>query len=239
VWISQGDRPRAEAIGLTLVDAASVVATHLSELLRRHAHELVGRQEMQELLAVCAKEAPKLVEDVVPATITLGELVRVVRGLLREQLSVRDLRTILEAVADAAPRSKDTGFLVESARRRLSRQITAKVTGGASAVRAITLDRPSEELLRSSLGVSDGEAALAPDLEVARQFISQLESHAASLSAAGHMAVILAPPDLRRPLFDFASRFVPDLAVISARELIPGTGVEPAGVLQFAGRSAA
>jgi len=239
VWISGGDRPRAEAIGLTLVDAASVVATHLSELLRRHAHELVGRQEMQELLAVCAKEAPKLVEDVVPATITLGELVRVVRGLLREQLSVRDLRTILEAVADAAPRSKDTSFLVEAARRRLSRQITAKVTGGAGAVRAITLDRPSEELLRSSLGVSDGEAALAPDLEVARQFISQLETHAASLSAAGHMAVILSPPDLRRPLFDFASRFVPDLAVISARELIPGTGVEPAGVLQFAGRSAA
>jgi len=239
VWISQGDRPRAEALGLTLVDAASVVATHLSELLRRHAHELVGRQEMQELLAVCAKEAPKLVEDVVPATITLGELVRVVRGLLREQLSVRDLRTILEAVADAAPRSKDTGFLVEAARRRLSRQITAKVTGGAGAVRAITLDRPSEELLRSSLGVSDGEAALAPDLEVARQLIAQLETHASSLSAAGHLPVVLAPPDLRRPLFDFASRFVPDLAVISARELIPGTGVEPAGVLQFAGRSAA
>ncbi|AKU93009.1 flagellar biosynthesis protein FlhA [Vulgatibacter incomptus] len=239
VWIQTRDRPKAEALGLTLVDAASVVATHLSELLRRHAHELVGRQETQELLSVCAREAPKLVEDVVPATITLGELVRVLRGLLREQLSVRDLRTILEAVADAAPRSKDTAFLVEQARRRLSRQITGRVRDGAGPVRAITLDRATEELLRGSLGVSDGEAALAPDLETARQLIAQLETLSAALSAAGNVPVLLAPPDLRRPLFDFASRFVPELQVISARELVPGTSVEPAGLLQVTMKTAA
>jgi len=237
-WILPKDRQRAESLGLTLVDPSSVMATHLSELLRRHAHELIGRQEVQELLAVCAKEAPKLVDDVIPAIVSLGELVRVLRGLLREQLSVRDLRTILEAVADAAPRSKETAFLVEQTRRRLARLITAKVSGGSGVVHAITLDRSAEEMLRSSMGISDGEAALAPDLESARQLISTLESQASSLSAAGRLPVLLSPPDLRRPLFDFASRFVPELWVISARELLPGTAVEPAGVLLLPMRAA-
>ncbi len=233
VWISPADRPRAEQAGLTLVDPASVLTTHLSELLRRNAYELIGRQEVQELVAALSKEAPKLVEDVLPGTINLGELVRVVRGLLREGISVRDLRTVLEAVADAAPKSKDTLFLVEQARRRLSRQITSKVADAAGTVRALTLDRATEDQLRSSVGASDGELALAPDVETARRLIHALEQKAASLAAEGRPAVVLAPPDLRKPLFDFASRFVPDLFVVSARELVPGTTVEPAGLVQL------
>ena len=239
VWILTADRPRAEAMGLTLVDAASVITTHVSELLRRNAHELVGRQEVQELLGVVGREAPKLVEDTVPGTLTLGELVRVVRGLLREGVSVRDLRTVLEAVADAAPRSKDTSYLVESARRRLGRSITARAAGSDGAVRALTLDRPTEELLRQTLGASDGEPALAPDVETARRLVASLEGRATQLAAAGPPGVLLAPPDLRRPLYDFASRFVPDVLVVTARELVPGTTVEPAGVIQAQGALAA
>jgi flagellar biosynthesis protein FlhA len=219
-------------MGLTVVDAASVVTTHVSELLRRNAHELVGRQEVQELVGVVGREAPKLVEDVVPGILTLSDLVRVVRGLLREGVSVRDLRTVLEAVADAAPRSKDTTYLVEAARRRLSRHITARAAGQDGAVRALTLDRPTEELLRSTLGASDGEPALAPDVETARRLVASLESRATQLAAAGQPVVLLAPPDLRRPLFEFASRFVPDVVVVTARELVPGTTVEPAGTVQ-------
>jgi flagellar biosynthesis protein FlhA len=232
IWIAQADRARAEAGGLTLVDAASVVTTHVAELLRRSAHEIVGRQEVQELLAVVGREAPKLVEDVVPGTVTLGELVRVLRGLLREGLSVRDLRTILEAVADAAPRSKDTAWLVESARRRLARQITARAVSSDGVVHALALDRATEETLRATLGASDGEPALAPDVEVARRLVASLETAATQLATAGNPVVVLAPPDLRRPLWDFASRFVPDLLVVTARELVPGTAVEPAGTLQ-------
>jgi flagellar biosynthesis protein FlhA len=234
VWIAQGDRARAEAMRLTLVDASSVVTTHLSELLRRNAYELIGRQEVQELLAVVGKEAPKLVEDTVPGTVSLGELVRVVRGLLREGVSVRDLRSILEAVADAAPRSKETPWLVEQARRRLARQITARVAGPDGVVRALTLDRGLEESLRASLGASDGEVALAPDMETARRLIASLEAQAARLATAGSAVVVLAPPDLRRPLYDFAVRFVPELWVVTARELVAGTTVEPAGTIQLA-----
>jgi flagellar biosynthesis protein FlhA len=188
-------------------------------------------------LGACAKEAPKLVEDAVPGAISLGELVRVLRGLLKENISVRDLRTILEAVADAAPRSKDTGFLVEQVRKRLARQITARVSENGS-VHALALDRSTEELLRQSLGQSDGELTLAPDLDTARRLVTALESQASALATAGKPAVVLAPPDLRRPLFDFASRFVPDLWVVSARELVPGTAIESAGVIALKGIAA-
>jgi len=119
---------------------------------------------------------PKLVEDVVPNTITLGELVRVLRQLLRENLSVRDLRTVLEGVADAAARSKDTSYLVENVRRRLFRQVTSRVADSKGVVHALTLDRPSEEQLRRTLGQSDGEATLAPDVATARRLVTSLEA---------------------------------------------------------------
>ena len=237
LWVVPTDRARAEAAGLTVVDPPSVMTTHLSEVLRRNIHELVGRQEVQELLAALGKEAPKLVEDTIPGTISLGDLVRVVRGLLREGLSVRDLRTILEGVADAAPRSKDTAFLVEQVRRRLFRQITAKVADPSGVVRAVTLDRAAEDTLRRTLGQSDGEATLAPDIDTARRLVNALEERAARFAADGQPTVIIAPPDLRRPLFDFASRFVPDLSVITARELVPGTSVEPVATIELAGHA--
>jgi flagellar biosynthesis protein FlhA len=233
VWIKPTERAAAEAKGLTLVDPASVLTTHLSELLKRSAYELLGRQEAQELIGTVAKEAPKLVEETIPGAVTLGELVRVLRGLLREGVSIRDMRTVLEAVADSAPRSKDIGFLVEQARRRLARQITTRLADPSGVVRAITLDRGVEEQLRASLVQSDGEAQLSPNLELAKTLLGQLESRAAALATAGHSAVLLAPPDLRRPIFDFAHRFTPDLWVVSARELLPGTTVEPAGTLQL------
>ena len=97
---------------------------------------------------------------------------------------------------------------------------------------ALTLDWPAEEVLRSTLGASDGEPALAPDVETARRLVASLEARATKLSASGQPVVLLAPPDLRRPLFEFASRFVPEVLVVTARELVPGTNVEPAGTLQ-------
>ena len=232
VWVTPEQRAAAEARGYTLVDGPSVVTTHLSELIRRNAHELIGRQEVQELLGTCAKEAPKLVEDTVPGVVSLGELVRVLRGLLREGISVRDLRSILEAVADAAPRSKDAHFLVEQVRRRLARQITSRVAE-RGVVHALTLERPAEDALRQSLGQNDGEPTIAPDLDTARRLISSLETRASTLVAAGKSPVLLAPTDLRKPLFDFMSRFVPDLCVVSARELVPGTTIEPAGTVSL------
>ena len=237
VWIPNENRSQAEMMGLTIVDPASVLTTHLSEAIKKNAHELIGRQEVQDLLAVIGKESPKLVEDVIPNAVTLGEFVRVVRGLLRESLSVRDLATVLEAVADAAPRSKDPGFLVEQVRRRLFRQITSRIADASGTVHAVTLDRESEDVLRRSLGASEGEAVLAPDIDTARKLVAELEKMAARQAAEGRSIVVITSPDLRRPLFDFGSRFVNDLFVITARELTPGTSVQPVGTIELANRA--
>jgi flagellar biosynthesis protein FlhA len=140
-----------------------------------------------------------VVEDVVPGTISLGELVRVVRLMLKEGLSIRDFRSILEGVGDAAPRSKDTGFLVEQVRRRLARQITSRVADAKGVVHALTLDRNTEELLRKSLGQSEGEATLAPDVATAKRFISNLEAHAANFAATGRPTTLVTSPDLAPP----------------------------------------
>jgi flagellar biosynthesis protein FlhA len=126
---------------------------------------------------------PKLVEDVVPGTISLGELVRVMRGVLREGLSVRDLRGVLEGVADAAPRSKDTAFLVEQVRRRLFRQITARVADDSGVVHALTLDRGSEDLLRKSLGRATARRRWRRTSPPRRRFVGTLEAHAAQPGA--------------------------------------------------------
>jgi len=230
-WVGDEQRAEAEARGYTVIDTASVLTTHLGELLRKNAYDLIGRQETQELLDVVKLTAPRLVDEVVPNVVSLGELAQVVRGLLREGVSVRDFRSILEAVADAAPRSKEEYHLVEAARLRLRRQITSQVADEGE-VKAITLDRITENALRQTLGQSDGEIIIAPDVDTARNLIGSLEEHAAQLASMGYPTVVLAPPDLRRPLFHFASRFIPDLWVISARELVPGTQVEPVGVLQ-------
>jgi flagellar biosynthesis protein FlhA len=234
-WIPVDQRSAAEMRGFTVVDAASTITTHLGELLRTHAHELVGRQEVQELIAVVAKDSPKLVEDIVPAVVNLGDVVAVVRRLLKEGLSVRDLRTVLESMAECAPRSKDPVFLAEQARRRLARHITNRIAGKNNVVRAITLDRSTEQLLRQSLGASDGEPVLALDVENARRLVERLEGLASRMLASGAPVVVLVPPDLRRAFYDFASRFVPDLWVVCAKELLPSTTIEPAGVLHVQG----
>ncbi len=233
VWIPKEQRSAAEAKGLSLVDPASVITTHLSELVHRHAHDLMGRQEIQELLALTAKSAPKLVESVVPTVVTLAEVVGVTRGLLREGVSVRDFRTVLEALADAAPRSKDASYLLESVRRRLAGQLSARLKDGDAALHVITLARRTEDTLRATLVTQEGDVILAPDVETARRLVGLLERHANTLASEGRPTVVLCPPDLRRALFDLLHRFVPDVHVVTARELAVGVSLKPVGVLDL------
>lgn len=232
-WIAANRRSAAEMQGLTIVDPPSAITTHVGEVLRRNAHEIIGRQELQEHLAVLAKQFPKLVEDVVPGAVGLGEVLAVVRGLLREGVGIRDLRGVLESIAEAAPRSKDPVFLIEHTRRRLARQISARLADEHGKTRAIVIDRATEATMRSAMAQADGEPVLALDIESARRLIEGIERHAARLLAEGAPVVVLAPPDLRRPLFDLVSRFIPDLWVVSARELVSSVTLDPVGTLQL------
>ncbi len=227
-WVEKQKATAAERMGYSLVDPASVVTTHLGEVLRRNAHELVGRQETQELLNVVARSNPKLVEDVIPGVVTLGELAVVVRNLLQEGVSIRDFRTIIEAVADAAQKSKEPHFLTDAVRGRLCRVITSRIAED-DVVHAVVLSPDTELTLRAALGHNDGEVVLAPDIHTARGLLDGLKRETAELAGQGLPAVVIAPPDLRRPLFLFAARFVADLTVVSARELAPGTRIERHG----------
>ncbi len=235
-WVTNEVKAKAQRQGLTVVDPASVVTTHIDEVIRRHLHEIVGRQEVQELLALLGKENPKMIEEIVPQMISLGELSMVMRGLLREGISVRDLRTILETVAEH-PGKKDVPFLIEQCRRRLSRQLSARLAPNDRRIPVVTLDRELEGALRASLGVSDGETALAPAIDIARKIVDTLQERAAVQTTEGIPLVVVAPSDLRRPLFEFVSRFVPEVNVVTPREIASGFTVEPVATITLPARN--
>ena len=235
-WVTPEVKAKAQRQGLTVVDPASVVTTHLDEVIRRHLHEIVGRQEVQELLALLGKENPKLVEEVVPSMISLGELSMIMRGLLREGISVRDIRTILETVAEN-PGKKDIGWLVEQCRRRLSRQLSARLAQNERRIPVVTLDRELEAALRQSMGVADGETTLAPSIDIARKIVDTLQERAVVQTTEGIPLVVVAPSELRRPLFDFVSRFVPEVNVVTPREIASGFTVEPVATIMLPARN--
>ncbi len=235
-WVTSEVKAKAQRQGLTVVDPSSVVVTHIDEVVRRHLHEIVGRQEVQELLTLLAKENPKLVEEIVPQMISLGELSMIMRGLLREGISVRDIRTILETVAEN-PGKKDIAFLTEQCRRRLSRQLSGRLANPERRIPVVTLDRELEQALRSSLGVADGEMTLAPAIDIARKLVDTLQERAAIQTTEGIPLVVVAPSDLRRPLFEFVSRFVPEVNVVTPREISSGFTVEPVATITLPARN--
>ena len=225
IWITEEHKEQADQLGYTVVDCATVVATHLSELLKDNAHELVGRQEMQELLDVFAKQAPKVVEDLIPEKFQLGDILKVVKNLLREQLSVRDLRTILEALADHVHLTKNTEILTEFVRQRLARYISSRLKAQDEQVHVMTCDGSLEEAFRGQIQQVDGDFHLGITAQVAEQLITELERGMNDMSMMGLQPVLLVSPELRRPVRNLLERFLPQLMVISHKEVAQGTHI--------------
>jgi flagellar biosynthesis protein FlhA len=232
-WIMPRDRDMAEALGYTVVDHATVIATHLGELIRNQAHRLLGRQEVQHLLSLLAEKYPKLVDDVVPALLSLGDVLRVLRNLLRERISIRDLRTAMEAVADLSEQTKDSEQLTELVRERLAPQITASVRGPDGSVAALALDPRLEEVLRASLRDIATGAGGALDPRLLRGLAEQAEQALAKFSVLGVAPLVIAPPDLRRYVRAIFEHKVSQYAVVSFREIEPSA---PLRVVDSLGR---
>ncbi len=237
--IAPRDREMAEALGYTVVEPATVIATHLGELMRTNAHRLVGRQEAQHLVDVLARNAPKVIDDVIPNLLSLGEVLRVIRNLLREGVSIRDLRSIFEALADIAPQTKDPEQLTEMVREKLGAHITTRFRGTDGGIAALALGADVEDLLRQSLrDIATGAGgALAPD--VLRILTSEGERAAAKFSALGAPAVIVTAPDLRRYVRAIFERKLPELAVVSFREIEQSTQVRIVDTLSLQARRTA
>src|SRR6187455_1884891 len=164
VWIEPSARDHAQTLGYTVVDPSTVMATHLSHLIQTHAHELLGHEEVQQLLNALAKTSPKLVEDLVPKVIQMSTLVRVLQGLLAERVPVRNMRTILEALAEHAPRTPDPALLQAQVRVALGRQIVQDIAGLKEELPVITLESDLEQLLQGSLNGNAGGPGLEPGL---------------------------------------------------------------------------
>lgn len=233
LWIAETDKERAQFSGYTVVDLPTVVTTHLTEVLRGHMDELLGRQEVQQLIDNLSKDAPKVVEELIPNLLTVGQVQQVLSHLLREQVSIRDLRTIMETLADWAPHVKHPEKLAEYVRRRLSRQITARFTTQEGVLPLASLNPGLERALIDSVQQNDEGSFLALEPAIAQQLINRLNRVAEKFAEMGQTPLILAPVHLRAALFNFVRRFVPGVAIISHQEIAPNTRVQSLGVVSI------
>ena len=217
VWIDAGQREQAHALGYTVVDASTVVATHMNHLILSHAAELLGRQETQALLDHIGKDAPKLIEDMVPGVIQIGTIQRVLQYLLEEGVNIRDMRTILETMAEHAPRTQDPMELTSRVRQALGRSIMQSLFPGNSEVQVIALDPALERILMQAMAGGDDGAAIEPSL--ADGLLRQTAEVAQRQEDIGLPPVLLVPPQLRWLLSRFLRRAVPSLKVLANTEV--------------------
>ncbi|WP_374623382.1 flagellar biosynthesis protein FlhA [Pandoraea sp.] len=218
-WIDVGQRDQAQAYGYTVVDAGTVVATHLNHLINAHAHELLGRQEVQQLIERIGKDAPKLIEDLVPKTVALTTLQKVLQNLLEEQVPIRDMRTIIDTLAEHGARVQDAHELTALVRLSLGRAITQSVFPGNGDLEVVGLDANLERILTQALSAGGG-TGLEPGL--ADTLLRETQAAVARQERQGLPPVLLVQHPLRSLLSRFLRRSVPQLKVLSYAE-VPDT----------------
>ena len=217
-WIEPGQREQAQTMGYTVVDASTVVATHLSHLIQTHAHELLGREELQHLLETLGRSAPKLVEELVPDTLPTGVVLRVLKNLLEEGVSIRDMRSIAGTLAEHGIKSQDPAVLTAAVRIALGRSIVQNINNIGDELPVITLDPELEQILHQSIqGTGDGASALEPGL--ADRMHRALAEIVQRQEAAGNPAVLLVSAPIRPLLARFVRYSIPNLQVLSYNEV--------------------
>ncbi len=231
VWLSSDKKDRAQIAGYTVVDCTTVMATHISEIIKQHSHELIGRQEVQGLLDNLAKTYPKLVEELVPTVLSLGTIMRVLQNLLKEGVSIRDLRTILETMADWAAATQDTDVLTEYVRHALSRTISRDLAVNGI-IPVITLARVAEDAIRNAVQHKESGSYLAIDPIIAQRILDSI-GKGINLFEGGSRPVLLAAPQIRPYVRSLTERYYPALAIISHNEVSPNLKVRSLGTVNL------
>jgi flagellar biosynthesis protein FlhA len=222
IWINTSAKQEAQMAGYTVVDPATVITTHIKETIKRNAQELLGRQEVQTLLDKFKETNPKVVEELVPNLMTLGKVQKVLQNLLREQISIRDLRTILESLADFAPKVEDADILTEYVRQALSRPITKKYLAKDGSLSVMTLDQNVEGLIQQAIQKTELSSYLALEPTVAEKILAKIREGVEAVTPMLETApVLLASPLVRMYLRKLTERFLPDLVVLSHSEIVP------------------
>ena len=229
LWITEDKKERAQIAGYTVVDCTTVMATHISEVIKQYAHELIGRQEVQGLLDNLAKSYPKLVEELVPTVLSLGTIMRVLQNLLREGVSIRDLRTILETMADWAPVTRDTDILTEYVRHALARTISSNLAING-VIPIITLSKQVEDIIVNSVQHKETGSYLSIDPTIAQQILDSI-GKVITLFEGGSRPTLLSAPQIRPHVRSLTERYFPSLMVISHNEVIPSLKVRSLGTV--------
>jgi flagellar biosynthesis protein FlhA len=235
IWIAPSVEDQAMAAGYSVVDAVTVITTHLGELIRRHAWELLGRAEIKRLLDSLNESHPKLLEELVPKLLTLGEVARVLEQLLRERVSIRDLGAILEALLETAPRDKSTECLVEAARRAIGRRLVQPLLDADGQLPVLLLDPELEEEIIATVSPETGQrllaAAAAPATPLVRRLVDSVNRLIASASPAVPPVLLVSSP-ARYHVKRWLEPFLPRLAAVAASEIPPEVRLRPVGTVR-------
>lgn len=231
-WIRDGERERAELLGYTVVDPATVLATHLTELIKQHAPELLGRQEVQQLLDGVKDYAPTVVEEVVPAVLSVGQVQKVLANLLYEGVPIRDLVTILETLGDYGMVTKDIDLLTEYARQALGRVIVRQYVEPGEPLQVITLQMELEQTILDSVQKTEGGNYINMDPAALEQVLSSVSKEAMRLTNLGQTPIVLTAPLVRLYFKRLMERAFSRLVVLSYNELEPSQEVQAVGVVR-------
>ena len=233
LWIKERVREEAIAKGFTVVDLATVMTTHISDVIRRHAYELIGRQEVQNLLDALKESHPKAVDELVPNLMSLGGVVKVLQNLLTEQVSIRDLLTVIEAMADWAPSIKQLDILTEYVRQALSRTITRQYLTPEGELMVVNLSHPLERRISEAIKRSDQGEYLAIDPLLAQDIMQRLAARLEKFGELNLQPIVLCSAHLRMHVKKLVDRFIPNLTVLSYDEIMPSVKIQSIGVVEM------
>jgi len=231
LWIDEAMKERAEISGYTVVDPPSVVATHLTETIKKHAHELIGRQETKALVDNVKESYPALVDELIPNVLTIGEVQKVLAKLLKEKVSIRDLVTIFETLADYGTYTKDPDILTEYVRQSLSRQITQQYAPGNAMLRVVTVGPMLEKKIAEAVQQTEQGSYLAMDPASSQSVVKKISEQVTKLIQSGGAPIVLTSPTIRMYVKQLLDRAMQDIAVLSYNELEPNVEVQSIGVV--------
>lgn len=232
-WITEGEREKAEIYGYIVVDPPSVIATHLTEIIKEKAHELIGRQDVKMLIDNVKDEHPAVVEELVPKILSLGEIQKVLSNLLREQISIRDMVTILETLADYGKITHDTDLLTEYVRQRLSGYITSKYVEDGNQLNVVTLDNSVEETIMNSITKTETGSYLSLEPSTAQRILNNTLKAVRKLTNAGEQPIVLTAPIVRLYFKRLTEQLTRDLIVLSYNEIDPSVEVKSVEVVSM------
>ena len=231
IWITEGQRERAESLGYTVVDPPSIIATHLTEIIRQHIAELLTRQDVQNLVNNLKETNPSLVDELIPKLLGLGEVQKVLQNLLKEGISIRDLLTIFETLADYAPSTRDTDILTEYVRQSLKRAISNKFFPPNETTSVVPLDPKIEQEIMASVKQTENGAYLTLDPERTKAIIKSVETEIAKLENLGKNPIIITSPIVRMYFKRLTEDYVKDLIVVSYNEVENNVELQSVGMV--------